>query len=188
MMYTCIILAVRLSENTVLQLNLKDGSTFSNFFDFAKYNYKDYNAKDYSKTEMKLLKSMNYDLQIVNSFETLHGLQELWKKTFNTQIDDKIKTELDQKQIKAHKHNTIFEHHMVMAAFSIFFEKFGKNEQWPIFNELVPYINKNALKETYLIQESLNKSIERDSKEKQTLKAQKSASEPLFLFRFPYVD
>ena len=120
---------------------------------------------------------MSYDLQIVNPFQTLNGLIALWAKTFSDNIDQRTKDELENKLIKAHKVNLLFEHNMIMTAFAVFYEKFGsESHRWTAFNRLIPYINENALIETKTIIQKLNNYINKDANENLMKKAKESAN------------
>lgn len=109
---------------------------------------------------MKIQKAMNYDSHILNPFQTIHGLIALWEQTFHTKIEPQIIREMEQKLIDSHKYDVLFQHNMIMVAFAIFYEKFKNDPNWEKYNLQIPYINENALKETQIILESINKSIE----------------------------
>lgn len=167
MMYTCIIMAVKLSENKNVKIKNRDRTESSDIFEYiSKEKAEQYKVKEiYAKTEMKLLKSMNYDLHIINPFQTLHGLMALWDKTFpNKTIEVQVLEEMNLKQLKAHKGDTQFQHNMIMVAFAVFYERMYMYSEWQEYNKQIPYINDNALCEAKMIIECMNKSVQEQTK------------------------
>lgn len=94
---------------------------------------------------------MNYDLHIINPFQTLHGLIALWEKTFDVVKPQKVKEEMEIKLLNAHKTEVLFLHNMVMVSFAIFYERYHQEPRWEEYNKLIPYINDNAISEAGVI-------------------------------------